>query len=193
MCIEIVDLNDSYLGECADLFVETFNSEPWNDRWDYGSALARLKDIFNTPGFFGLILLDDGIIVAAALGNLEHFYTGSIYNLKEMFVKQQLRGRKLGSLLLRNINDQLTSKGTKSIWLSTTKGDMTEKFYLKNGFSEVNEMITMSKNLYEDTITGGKTNSHWKHLRIGHAGRDSLQSPGRRSRRQESGLYRHRD
>lgn len=145
--ISFFEFEEKYLEECTNLYVDTFNAPPWNDHWDYDSVYNRLKDIYQTPGFLGLIAYEEEKIIAAVLGNMEHWYEGKMYNLKEMFVQKDLRGKGIGSQLLNEFNEWLKKKGVTSIWLFTMEGDMTEDFYKKNGYKKIDKMVMMSRDI----------------------------------------------
>lgn len=142
--IEFIEFNERDLEDCALLYVSTFNAAPWNDNWNHSSAYNRLKDIYNTPGFFGLVGREEGSIKVAIFGCIEHWYSGYMFNLKEMFVQNDLRGKGVGSQILNVLNERLKEKGVDSIWLFTAEGDLTEKFYNKNGYRKSNGMLMMT-------------------------------------------------
>jgi len=145
--MKVEKLDVSHLKECSLIYVETFNGEPWNDKWDTTTSYKRLEDIYNTPGFVGMVVYDEEKLLGAVLGNLEQWFEGYMYNLKEMFVKQDEKGKGIGSLLMMALEKSLSQLGTTSISLFTSKGDLTEKFYLKNGYSQEEDMIMMCKSL----------------------------------------------
>ncbi len=150
--IEFKEISLEVMEECALLYVETFNSEPWNDKWEFDTAYNRLKDIYYTPGFYGLAAVEDGIIVAAVFGCTEYWYEGKTYDLKEMFVKNGMRGNGIGSKLLDTLNTCLLDKGVSFAHLFTAEGDMTEKFYNKNGYKRIDGMIMMSGSIISQSI-----------------------------------------
>ena len=43
------EITIDHLDELASLYVETFNSEPWNDKWTISTATKRLHQMINTP------------------------------------------------------------------------------------------------------------------------------------------------
>lgn len=53
------------LYELASLYVDTFNSEPWNDKWTINTATKRLCQMINTEDSFGLCAYQDGVICGA--------------------------------------------------------------------------------------------------------------------------------
>lgn len=145
--IEYTEVNESDIEECSKLFVSTFNAPPWNDKWSYDTAYNRLRDIINTPGFFGLLGKENGKVKIVVLGCYQHWYDGEIYEIKELYAKIELRGQGLGTKIVNNLTLRLKEKGVKSVWLITAEGDRTEKFYLNNGYKKIEKMILMSKHI----------------------------------------------
>jgi GNAT superfamily N-acetyltransferase len=143
--VTIEEYNEKYLGECARIYAETFSSAPWNDSWDEDRSRKRLSDIIYSPGFYGLVAMDNNLIRGAVLGNIEVSYNGLIYHLREMFVENKSRGQSIGSEIISNLESKLSQKKVSSIYLMTAKGPMTESFYKNNSFKRIKKMIIMSK------------------------------------------------
>jgi len=133
------------LEACADLYVRVFNAEPWNDQWTLDTANNRLRDIFMTPNFVGISCIENGVLLGAAFGNCEHWYQGMHYNLREMFVAPEMQGKGIGSKLLKSMQEQIKDNNVNSIILFTSKGNETYAFYEKNGFTLLEGMAMMSK------------------------------------------------
>jgi aminoglycoside 6'-N-acetyltransferase I len=140
-------LREDMLDECARIYVGAFNAEPWHDAWEIPTARKRLADIFHTPGFFGLALTEDGHILGSAFGNVEQYYDGHMYCLREMFVDNHLRGQGYGGRFLSNLEDALRSRGVHTLHLFTALGNATEGFYRKHGYGPLKEMRMMAKEL----------------------------------------------
>lgn len=146
--MRIKKLDEKYLKECSIMYIETFNREPWNDNWNEITSYKRLKDIYDTPGFLGLVVLDQDQLRAAVFGNIEQWYEGEMYNLREMFVNHEDKGSGIGSYLIVELEKRIKELGINSISLFTIRGDFTEKFYIKNGFITEEDMIMMHKNIW---------------------------------------------
>ena len=41
--------------ELAKIYAETFNSDPWYDKWTQKTAEKRLSQMINNGGFFGIV------------------------------------------------------------------------------------------------------------------------------------------
>jgi len=145
--MEVLLLKKEHLEECAKIYVSTFNGPPWHDQWTEEKAYDRLVEIYKTPGFTGFVAVEAGSIYGAVLGNVETWFEGNMYNLKEMFVKEYDKGKGIGSRLLKDLEEELGKDGVTSISLFTSKGDLTEKFDKKNGYKIDAEMVMMCKDL----------------------------------------------
>lgn len=145
--MRIEKLDKKHLKECSRMYAETFNSEPWNDNWNKIKSYKRLKDIYDTPGFLGLGVFDQDQLKGAVLGNIEQWYEGYMYNLKEMFVNQEDKRSGIGSYLIVGLQKISKELGVNSISLFTSRSNLTENFYIKNGFIAEEDMIMMHKNI----------------------------------------------
>ncbi len=139
---ELSDLN-----EMAILYMETFNSEPWNDRWTLDTAKKRLHQMINTEDFYGLCAYRNQLLCGVILGSMEQFFNGIMFNVKEFWVKNGMRGSGIGTAIFKEFERRLAEKGVNEIILFTSKGDYTEHFYHKQNMISNNDMVFMGKRL----------------------------------------------
>lgn len=137
----------SELDEMATLYIETFNSEPWNDNWTMDTAKKRLHQMINTEDFYGLCAYKDDLLCGVILGSMEQFYNGMMFNVKEFWVKNGMRGLGVGTGIFRELEYRLKGKGVNEIILFTSKGDYTEHFYHKQNMITNDNMVFMVKQL----------------------------------------------
>ncbi|MFA1822924.1 GNAT family N-acetyltransferase [Virgibacillus oceani] len=133
--------------ECVELYINVFNSEPWNETWTYVTAEERLIDLLHTPKFLGFSLYDNGNLIGFIAGNSKKSYGGLTYYLAELCINNQIQGKGHGSKLLLCLEDELKKRGIQSLYLLTSNGGLAESFYLKNGYSINDKRIVMKKNL----------------------------------------------
>ncbi|MBP3352969.1 MAG: GNAT family N-acetyltransferase [Lachnospiraceae bacterium] len=136
-----------HLEELASLYVETFNSEPWNDEWTISTAKKRLQQMINTEDSYGLCAYEDGDLCGAILGCMEQFYNGIMFNVKEFWVKNGRRGQGLGTQIFAEFEKRLKEKQVEQMILFTSRGDFTEHFYHKQNMKTNPEMIFMEKRI----------------------------------------------
>jgi len=141
------EIKESHLDELAHLYVETFNAAPWNDEWTFETARKRLQQLLYSEDSFGLCVYQGGQMCGAVLGVLEQYFDGPMYNLHEYWVKNEMRGKGIGSKLFAEMEQCLCERGVKNIILITAKGDATEHFYHKQGMGTDPDMVFMSKRI----------------------------------------------
>jgi ribosomal protein S18 acetylase RimI-like enzyme len=141
------ELIREHINEIAEIYVDAFNCEPWNDEWTIESASKRISQMMNCEGFDGLIVCEDEKILGMILGNHEHYYNGMHFHIKEFCVDLNLRGKGVGAQLIEEFTQRLKYKGIDEIILCTSRGDVTEGFYRKHGFKSFEGMVMMGKEI----------------------------------------------
>jgi GNAT superfamily N-acetyltransferase len=129
------------LEQCAEIYPAAYNAEPWNDNWTTQTAKALLTCYYKTPNFMGWIARQNGIIIGCAIGNMEPYYSGNIFILKEMFVAVGTQGSGVGSRLIAVLKDHMNKINVKTVMLFTLRPVFD--FYAKSGFKEMEEAGTM--------------------------------------------------
>lgn len=145
--LEYREISLDELNNLAELYVETFNAEPWNDKWTIETAQKRLYQMINTQDFIGISVYEDDALCGLILGNKEQFYDGIMFNLKEFCISNGKRGQGIGSEIFEEFQNRLKKEGVKEIILFTARGDYTEHFYHKHGLNTYNDLIFMGKHI----------------------------------------------
>ncbi|MBR2042563.1 MAG: GNAT family N-acetyltransferase [Oscillospiraceae bacterium] len=131
--------------ELAKIYAETFNSDPWYDKWTQKTAEKRLSRMIENGGFFGIVSFNEEGITGMILGEEEQYFDGVIFNIKEFCVRNDLRGKGIGTELLAEFERRLKSMGIRETVLMTNIED--EEFYKKRGFHRSRGIINMGKEL----------------------------------------------
>ena len=133
------------LSELAKIYAETFNSDPWYDKWTQKTAEKRLSQMINNGGFFGIVSYNEEVITGMILGEEEQYFDGVIFNIKEFCVKNELRGKGIGTELLAEFERNLKGMGIRETVLMTNLED--EEFYKKRGFHRSRGVIYLGKEM----------------------------------------------
>lgn len=144
---EMLPLTSENLEPCIELYMNVFNSEPWNESWTYETAKERLTDLLNTPKFLGFLFHVDHNPVGFIAGNSKVSYQGLTFYLAELCVNNQLQGKGYGSKMLHSLEDELQKRGIKSLYLLTANDGLAEAFYRKNDYVVNEHRIVMKKSL----------------------------------------------
>ena len=141
----IIDI--SMLNKMAQLFIESFNCEPWLESWTEETAVKRLEHRIKSETSYGICAYINDNLFGFILGNFEQFCDRMEFVIQELAVRNSMRGQKIGSKLITEFEKRLRNKGVENITLLTIKGNMTEHFYQKNGFNSKEKIVFMNKKL----------------------------------------------
>jgi aminoglycoside 6'-N-acetyltransferase I len=130
------------------LFLSVFTRDPWNDDWsDKDQLHAYMSDISGNPNSLSLGLFEADELVGISLGSVIHWFSGTEYYIREFCVSTDLQHKGYGSYFLEKIQRCLAEKSITAIILSTDKDTSAYRFYLKNGFSEMEKNVFFYKNI----------------------------------------------
>ncbi|PMC37836.1 GNAT family N-acetyltransferase [Bacillus sp. UMB0899] len=146
MAETIVPITLDKMEQCIELYMNVFNSEPWNEKWTYEVTRERLTDLLHTPKFLGFLLYDNGNLIGFIAGNSKKTYKGLTFYLAELCINNQTQGKGYGSKLLLYLEDELKKRHIQSLYLLTANGGLAEAFYLKNDYTLNENRIVMKKN-----------------------------------------------
>lgn len=130
------------LEDGVQLYRAVFNEPPWDDEWTVETARTRLVEIMETPGYRGYSAFLVEELVGLVLGNLEQWYTGQHFYLKEMCVRPSCQRRGIGTTMLEDLTEELRSEGVERVYLLTRQASPAREFYESNGF-HLNERMGM--------------------------------------------------
>lgn len=139
--------------ECAKVFAAVFGDAPWNEEWHVADARARLKEIYRTPGFHGILVASDDEILGFAMGHAEQWRHGKKhFYLQEVCVLPGYQRRGLGSGLVYELCRDLMALDVEAIYLLTAREGPAQAFYKKLGFDVNPKMVMMGKYLDEGEV-----------------------------------------
>ena len=135
------------LTECEAVFINVFNNPPWNESWETEAVAQRLKDCYQTPGFYGLIVKIGDVIIGFAVGYIEQWDKSKNFYLKEICVVSEQQRCGIGKALMSALEENLKNEGVEKLYLHTARDTFAQSFYEKQGFYVSAKMIMMLKRL----------------------------------------------
>lgn len=142
MQLEKIDM--SHYDQVEKCFLTVFTKEPWLDDWSnrvqlklYLSHLLK-KEISHSYGLF-----DGGDLIGLALGRLKYWYEGTELVIEEFCILPDYQGKGKGTYFLSQIKENLIPLGVKYILLHTEKHLPAFAFYKKQGFTLLENDVTL--------------------------------------------------
>lgn len=139
MIIDIIKESD--LQELAPVYLEIFNSSPWNDKWTDETSQGYMQELFSTPNFFGLVAREENEILGALMGNIGYYSDEKAYFLSDLFVKKRRHG--VGRNLYVSARKKLKKEGITKFYYYTIKNSYAYGFYKALGAKEMSELIML--------------------------------------------------
>lgn len=145
--LTFTEITPQDIKELAQLFIETFNSSPWNEQWTTETAEKRLSQMIHVESFYGLKAFFDGELCGLILGCMEQYDHHINFYLREFCIKNSLQGKGIGTLILKTFEEKLIQNDVKELYLCTARNSTTELFYHKNKYEEDKKLLLLSKQL----------------------------------------------
>lgn len=136
-------LERSDLEAIGDLYVKAFNGPPWHDKWTKETAIKRLGQMIGCEDSYGLIAYDADKPIGMVLGNMEYFYDCTHFHLKELCVDPDIKGKGIGSKLMKEFMERLKEKKVDKLLLWTLRCSEMLSFYNKQGFKVEDDLVVM--------------------------------------------------
>ena len=108
---QMIELDESYLPEMAELYKTAFGGDPWHDDWsDRNQLMEYMREISSCYRALNYGLLIDGRLVAFSVGMIRHWWEGANYNIEEFCVTPDLQGQGIGSQIFADIRASLEAQ-----------------------------------------------------------------------------------
>lgn len=144
--IEIKQLDANSIEKCANLYQSAYKNEPWNEEYSLDEITDYLFKFVNFETKRAYMILLDGEIIGVALGLIVPGIDSDYFRLEDICLSPEYQRNGFGSQFIRLISDCISRENCDSILLGTQRGYPAHKFYLKNGFKEIESVL-----LYKET------------------------------------------
>lgn len=130
------------------IFLKVFTSPPWNDEWKTDNDVDMyLQELIKNTNSLTLGYYHQSKLIGISLGYIFHWWTGNEYFIKEFCIDQDYQNKGFGSDFLNQIEAYLSNHMIRAYWLTTEKNYPAHHFYLKNGLSELNDIVFLAKSI----------------------------------------------
>ncbi len=142
--MEIRLCTENELKACSDTYAKVFNEAPWNEAWTAESAFSYLIDFYQTPGFTGIVAVENEEVMGFLFGVKRKWWSGDEFFINEMCVRADQQNKGIGKALMEYL---IETTNADMISLLTDRGLPAENFYKRNGFKEIERIMFMSRDV----------------------------------------------
>ncbi|PTH19294.1 GNAT family N-acetyltransferase [Staphylococcus arlettae] len=145
MNIRKIHAND--YNDCAKSLVASYAGPPWNNKWTENEALLRIEATMSGFNSRGYVVEEKGKIIAMCLGRIDYYFSAlNQFCIDEFNVIPSQQRLGIGKQLISYVSDAMKRENINTIFL-ITGGELSSKFYEKNGFIKTTDGIMMELGL----------------------------------------------
>lgn len=126
------------------LYVRYYN-ENEKGSWTYEKAYKRIRQVLLTPDSYSLIQEVNGVYTGFLMGYIKEYDDLKSYFLEEVVIFKEFQDKGLGSLFIKELENQLQDMGVSLIELMSINDEKHRHFYEKLKFAKAANMTIMSK------------------------------------------------
>jgi len=142
----LIMYKDSDFEDILRIYLDAFTAPPLNyDFLTEQNARRYISDLIKTPGFMGYTYAVDGEIIAFCFGKLDNYFEGSVFKVDELAVASAHHRGGVGSAVMNLLETKLAGYNVAAVSLQTSRTLPAFGFYLKNGYEEVQDNVSLLK------------------------------------------------
>lgn len=136
---ELKAVSKENLGACAKIYCEAYAKEPWNEEISLISAEKYIADFLDSKAMCAFGLSENDNIIGIALGMVVPCVEKPFFRLEDFCIAPEYQKKGFGGAFLKLIENEISP--CNSIILGTQRNFPSHRFYLENGFYEVDSVL----------------------------------------------------
>ncbi len=129
------------LPRCAEAYLSAYGTDPWNETYDKGKIEACLSGFCSSDSMRCFAAEENGEIIGLALVLVVPGIDAPYFRVEDFCISAGKQRKGYGTLFLKSIFEEALKAGCDSVLLGTQREFPSHKFYLKNGFSEIESVL----------------------------------------------------
>lgn len=118
--------------EIVRVYQEAYGAQPYMEFWGEETTLRKIREEFCSMNL--LVAEIDGKIEGFIVGDTFQWYDGKRGYIEDFGVSTNFRNKGLGTMLLEEMEKQLTTAGAKRIILDVKENVAAKEFYKNRGY-----------------------------------------------------------
>ncbi len=126
------------------LYISYYNEQN-KSQWNENTAAKRIHQVLSMEDSYSLIAEDGNRVLGFAMGYFKQYDDIIGYTLEEIIIAYKFQNQGIGSILLRELEQQLKEKGASCVELQAVNDDMHERYYGKAGYRNAKNFVLKIK------------------------------------------------
>ncbi|NQU42375.1 GNAT family N-acetyltransferase [bacterium] len=145
MEIRLIEKTD--LPEVVTILMAVYNGEAFGEGWTEETAGLRIRDLYETPGFLGLVYEAEGQVQGFVLGHVERGPRDRRFFIREMCVRPDRQRQGIGTNLVRALLEDLVKHDISALYIYSATGAVENDFLRGCGFFGNDRVVQMIQRL----------------------------------------------
>ena len=143
---------NEHFDEVVQIYVKAFTAPPLDYDFITSEKAARyIRDVIQAPGFLGYVYVNGSKTISFIFGAVDNYFDGTVFQIKEFAVDPKYQRVGMGSIVLKELEQKLAAFGVDAMNLNTSRHLPAYAFYLKNGYTEITENVSLMKMIKNET------------------------------------------
>ena len=133
------------IASCAEVYLSAYRSKPWNETFDKTTIENYILSYCHSDTMKCFAAAIDHTIIGIALALLVPSIHTPYLRIEDFCIELESQRKGYGTLFIHSFLKEAKKLGCDSVLLNTQRNFPSHKFYLKNGFSEIESVLLYSK------------------------------------------------
>ena len=129
----------------CEVFMQAFNSPPWNDEWTMETACIYLQELLDSKRFVSFTAWESDLLIGFAFCHARYNWRGDEVTIDLIGISPDYQRKGYGELLVKAIEQYSKENSLTGIVLSTSLNSPAFNFYEKLGFKNSTDSASMHK------------------------------------------------
>ena len=143
----IREIHSNDIETCANLLIEAYNTEPWNNRWTIDTANKYLNEFYSSKNFVGFVICENDVIIGAMFAHRKTWWTNDELFVDEFYIAPRLQRQGYGKSLLEHAELYTKSQNLAGLTLLTNRYFPAKNFYEKHNYIQADHVVFMYKEI----------------------------------------------
>lgn len=149
--IEYRKLDENNINCIVEKYITYYNFNE-NGSWTFDKAYKRIHQVMTIEDSHCIVQIVDGEISGFAMGYYKQFDDLLSYFLEEIVIFDGFQRQGFGSLMMKELEINVTNKGVEHIELLSVCDDLHNSFYSKLGYFDAKNLSLKGKHFKEAYI-----------------------------------------